>query len=90
MPWQVQVALNIPPFPHRPGMHHIDGAPPEPDGRPGTFTMLAGVLISDQPAECWRQPVEALMGFGLGASPDQRAAEVRIDEELHGRDAGNQ
>ena len=24
------------------------------------------------------------MGFGLGASPDQRAAEVRIDEELHG------
>jgi hypothetical protein len=51
VPWQVQVALNIPPFPHRPGMHHIDGAPstpPEPDGRPGTFTMLAGVLMSDQ------------------------------------------
>jgi ectoine hydroxylase-related dioxygenase (phytanoyl-CoA dioxygenase family) len=42
------VALNIPPFPHRPGMHHIDGFPPEPDGRPGTFTMLAGVLMSDQ------------------------------------------
>jgi len=47
-PGQVQVALNIPPYPHRPGMHHIDGFPPEPDGRPGTFTMLAGVLISDQ------------------------------------------
>jgi hypothetical protein len=47
-PWQVQVALNIPPFPHRPGMHHIDGFPPGPDGRPGTFTMLAGVLMSDQ------------------------------------------
>jgi hypothetical protein len=47
-PWQVQVALNVPPFPHRPGMHHIDGAPGEPDGRPGTFTMLAGVLMSDQ------------------------------------------
>jgi hypothetical protein len=47
-PWQVQVALNIPPFPHRPGMHHIDGAPAEPDGRPGTFTLLAGVLMSDQ------------------------------------------
>jgi Phytanoyl-CoA dioxygenase (PhyH) len=45
-PWQVQVALNIPPFPHRPGMHHLDGA--GPDGRPGTFTMLAGVLMSDQ------------------------------------------
>ena len=47
-PWQVQVALNIPPNPHRPGMHHLDGFPPEPDGRPGTFTMLAGVLMSDQ------------------------------------------
>jgi hypothetical protein len=47
-PWQVQVALNIPPFPHRPGMHHIDGAPAEADGRPGTFTLLAGVLMSDQ------------------------------------------
>jgi phytanoyl-CoA dioxygenase PhyH len=48
VPWQLQVALNIPPFPHRPGMHHLDGAPAEPDGRPGTFTMLAGVLMSDQ------------------------------------------
>jgi hypothetical protein len=48
VPGQVQVALNIPPFPHRPGMHHIDGFPPGPDGRPGTFTMLAGVLMSGQ------------------------------------------
>ena len=48
VPWQIQVALNIPPFPHRPGLPHIDGFPPEPDGRPGTFTMLAGVLMSDQ------------------------------------------
>jgi hypothetical protein len=47
-PGQVQVALNIPPFPHRPGLHHLDGAPAGPDGRPGTFTMLAGVLMSDQ------------------------------------------
>lgn len=47
-PWQAQVALNIPPYPHRPGMHHIDGFPPGPDGRPGTFTMLAGVLMSEQ------------------------------------------
>ncbi len=51
VPWQVQVALNIPPFSHRPGGHHIDGFPPEPDGRPGTFTLLAGVLMSDQPGE---------------------------------------
>ncbi len=49
-PWQVQVALNIPPFPHRPGMHHLDGVGPDlPDGRPGTFTLLAAVLLSDQP-----------------------------------------
>jgi hypothetical protein len=48
VPGQAQVALNIPPFGHRPGMHHIDGFPPEADGRPGTFTMLAGVLMSDQ------------------------------------------
>lgn len=48
VPWQVQVALNIPPFSHRPGGPHIDGALPEPDGRPGTFTLLAGVLMSDQ------------------------------------------
>jgi hypothetical protein len=46
-PTQVQVALTIPPFPHRPGMHHLDGCPPGPDG-PYTFTMLAGVLLSDQ------------------------------------------
>ncbi|TCP49978.1 phytanoyl-CoA dioxygenase PhyH [Tamaricihabitans halophyticus] len=51
IPAQVQVALNIPPFSHRPGGHHIDGFPPEPDGRPGTFTMLAGVLMSDQLAD---------------------------------------
>lgn len=50
-PWQVQVALNIPPFSHRPGMHHIDGARAEPDGRPGTFTLLAAVLMSDQLGE---------------------------------------
>ncbi|GAA4526969.1 phytanoyl-CoA dioxygenase family protein [Amycolatopsis samaneae] len=51
VPGQVQVALNIPPFSHRPGMHHIDGYPPGPDGRPYTFTMLAGVLMSDQLGE---------------------------------------
>ena len=49
VPEHVQVALNIPPFPHRPGRPHIDGYPPLPDGRPGTFTMLACVLMSDQP-----------------------------------------
>jgi hypothetical protein len=48
-PSQVQVALTFPPYPHRPGGGHIDGFnPPGPDGRPGTFTMLAGVVLSDQ------------------------------------------
>jgi hypothetical protein len=52
VPQQVQVALNYPPFAHRPGGHHLDGAsPPEPDGRPGTFTLLAGVLLTDQSSD---------------------------------------
>lgn len=52
-PWQVQVALNIPPFAHRPGAPHIDAANAEPSGGPvvDTFTMLAGVLLTDQLAE---------------------------------------
>ena len=76
-PEQVQVALNIPPFAHRPGMHHIDGFPPEPGGRPGTFTMLAGVLMSDQRAQdagnLWVWPgthlthAEYFRGHGPGA-----------------------
>jgi Phytanoyl-CoA dioxygenase (PhyH) len=46
---QVQVALTFPPYHHRPGSGHIDGlTPPEPDGRPGSFTMLAGIVLSDQ------------------------------------------
>ncbi|HHZ91023.1 TPA: phytanoyl-CoA dioxygenase [Candidatus Poribacteria bacterium] len=47
---QVQLALNIPYFPHRPSRHHLDGVSiPEADGRPGTFTLLVGILITDQP-----------------------------------------
>src|SRR5215510_3407784 len=49
VPTQVQVSLNIPPWRHRPGGPHLDGlTPPEPDGRPGTFTLLAGVFLTDQ------------------------------------------
>ena len=53
VPWQVQVALNIPPFPHRPGGPHIDAAHAEPAAAPirGTFTLLAGVLMTDQLGE---------------------------------------
>ena len=52
IPDQLQLSLNIPPFDHRPGGPHIDGlTPPEPDGRPGTFTLLAGIFLTDQEAE---------------------------------------
>lgn len=53
VPWQVQVALNIPPYEHRPGLPHIDAANAEPTGGPvdGTFTMLAGILLTDQLTE---------------------------------------
>jgi hypothetical protein len=52
-PWQVQVALNIPPFPHRPGRPHIDAAigEPTPGFVPNTFTVLAGVFVTDQLTE---------------------------------------
>ena len=48
-PSQVQVSLNIPIWNHRPGGPHIDGLrQTEPDGRPGTFTLLAGIFLTDQ------------------------------------------
>jgi hypothetical protein len=48
----VQISRIIPPWPHRPGGPHIDGlTPPEPDGRPSTFTMLAGIFLTDQSRE---------------------------------------
>lgn len=51
VPEQVQISLNVPPFDHIPGGPHIDGlAPPESDGRPGTFTLLAGIFLTDQAA----------------------------------------
>ncbi len=44
-----QLATTIPPWPHRPGGPHVDGLTPlAPDERPGTFSMLAGVWLSDQ------------------------------------------
>jgi hypothetical protein len=43
----VQVALNIPPFVHQPGRPHIDGYQPG-QVTPGTFTLLAGLLLTDQ------------------------------------------
>ncbi|MFE2429431.1 phytanoyl-CoA dioxygenase family protein [Streptomyces sp. NPDC059373] len=44
-----QVATTVPHWPHRPGGPHVDGVTPgEPDGRPGTFSLLAGVWLTDQ------------------------------------------
>lgn len=52
VPEQAQVSLNIPPWRHRPGGPHLDGlTQTEPSGRPGTFTMLAGIMLSDQRSE---------------------------------------
>jgi hypothetical protein len=48
---QLQVSLNIPVWNHRPGGPHIDGLKTtEPNGRPGTFTLLAGIFLTDQTA----------------------------------------
>lgn len=53
VPWQVQIALNIPPNPLDPGGPHIDAGNPEPTDAPirATFTMLAGILMTDQLTE---------------------------------------
>jgi ectoine hydroxylase-related dioxygenase (phytanoyl-CoA dioxygenase family) len=45
----IQVALNVPHYPHRPGGPHLDGHRPEQD-RPGSFTMLAAVFLVDESA----------------------------------------
>ncbi|MFI5796004.1 phytanoyl-CoA dioxygenase family protein [Streptomyces sp. NPDC051677] len=43
-----QVATTIPPWPQRPGGPHVDGLTPgEADGRPGTFSLLAGVWLTN-------------------------------------------
>ncbi len=43
-----QLATTIPPWPHRPGGPHVDGlTPPAPDGRPGTFSLLCGIWLSE-------------------------------------------
>jgi hypothetical protein len=47
-PAAAQLAVTVPRWPHRPGGPHVDGiAPPEPSGRPGTFSLLAGAWLTD-------------------------------------------
>src|SRR5215469_9696887 len=44
-----QVAATMPPWPHRPGGPHVDGISPAlPSGQPATFSLLAGVWLTDQ------------------------------------------
>ena len=43
----IQVALNIPPYPHRPGGPHVDGHRPGQE-RPASFTMLAAIYLGDE------------------------------------------
>jgi hypothetical protein len=45
----IQVALNIPPYSHRPGAPHLDGHRPEL-ADPDSFTMLATVFLGDETA----------------------------------------
>jgi hypothetical protein len=48
-PRHVQVALTHPPFVHRPGGGHLDGFHALTEyGGPFSFTLLAGVVLSDQ------------------------------------------
>ena len=50
-PTHAQVALTYPPYPHIPGSGHVDGLNRLRDGRPQSFTLLVGVLLSDQSAD---------------------------------------
>ncbi len=43
----IQIALNIPPYRHRPGGPHLDGHRPDQD-RPHSFTMLAAIFLCDE------------------------------------------
>jgi hypothetical protein len=46
-----QVAVTIPTWPHRPGGPHLDGLNPlAPEPAPHSFSLLAGVWLSDQSA----------------------------------------
>jgi len=51
-PSHVQVALTYPPYRHRPGSGHVDGLNHVGrDGKVTSFTLLVGVLLSDQSAD---------------------------------------
>jgi len=73
---QVQVALNLPPYDHRPGGPHLDGHRPGQE-KPGTFTMLAAVYLGDESVEgagnLWVWPGSHLVHQQLFAERGPRA-----------------
>ena len=82
-PDHVQISLNIPVWDHRPGGPHIDGlTPPEPDGRPGTFTLLLGILLTDQSRHdagnlwVWPGSHRASAAYLREAGPDALASSI--------------
>jgi Phytanoyl-CoA dioxygenase (PhyH) len=82
-PDHVQISLNIPIWDHRPGGPHIDGlTPPEADGRPGTFTMLAGIFLTDQLSEnagnlwVWPGSHRASAAYLREAGPDALSSSI--------------
>jgi len=79
-----QVATTTAPWPHRPGGPHVDGITKgEDDGRPGTFSLLAGVWLTDQSkphnGNLWVWPGTHLR---FGAYLAERGADAlsRVDE----------
>lgn len=85
-----QLASTIPPWPHRPAAPHVDGiAPLEPGQRPGTFTLLAGVWLSDQRAQhqgnLWVWPgTHVRTGRYLTRHPDGAMGLTRTQEMIAG------
>lgn len=72
----IQIALNIPPYSHRPGGPHVDGHRPNLD-RPDSFTMLAAIYLSDESApdsgNVWVWPGSHLVHQQLFAGRGPRA-----------------
>jgi hypothetical protein len=72
----IQIALNIPPFAHRPGSPHLDGHRPE-QAAPGSFTMLATIYLSDESepdsGNLWVWPGSHLVHQSLFATRGPRA-----------------
>jgi hypothetical protein len=87
-PESAQLATTIPPWPHRPGGPHVDGLTPgEADGRPGTFSLLAGAWLTDHDrphrGNLWLWPGTHLR-FGQYLAERGAHALTRIEEMTSG------